>query len=133
MGMYGLCRTIAIEGSKANIRCNCVAPFGATELNSANMSDDMKDIVRAEYVAPIVAYLAHIDCQESGSMFEASAGVFKKLRWERSQGLALDPSQPMSMDDIAAGWEQLVDFANAEHPTDMRESLRGMYERTPLA
>ena len=60
-------------------------------------------------------------------MFEASGGSFKKVRWERSEGLRLDRSKPMTIDDIAAGWAQLVDFTNAEHPTEMREALRLMY------
>ncbi|MEM9624051.1 MAG: SDR family NAD(P)-dependent oxidoreductase, partial [Pseudomonadota bacterium] len=37
MGLYGLCRTITLEGAQEQIRANCLAPFGATEMNSANM------------------------------------------------------------------------------------------------
>ena len=127
MGMYGLSQTIALEGAQANITCNVVAPFGATELNSANMPEELKAMIRTEYVAPLIGYLAHPDCTETGGLFEASGGSFKKVRWERSQGLRLDRSQPMSIDDIANGWAQIVDFDQAEHPTEMREALRGMY------
>jgi 3-hydroxyacyl-CoA dehydrogenase/3a,7a,12a-trihydroxy-5b-cholest-24-enoyl-CoA hydratase len=129
-GMYGLCRTIAIEGAKSNIRCNCVAPFGATEMNSANMPEDFKATIKTEFVAPLIGYLAHPDCSETGSLFEASAGAYKKLRWERSKGLRLDTSKPLSIDDIAARWEEIVDFSVSEHPADMSESLRGMYDPT---
>ena len=132
MGMYGLCRTIAIEGKKANIHCNCVAPFGATELNSANMPDPLKAVIKTEYVAPLVGYLAHPDCQENGSLFEASGGAFKKLRWERSAGLRLDTSKPIGIGDIASGWDQVVDFSSSENPTDMREALAGLYSGKPV-
>jgi NAD(P)-dependent dehydrogenase (short-subunit alcohol dehydrogenase family) len=128
-GVYGLCRSIAIEGAKANICCNCVAPFGATEMNSANMPDALKAIIQPDFVAPLIGYLAHPECTETGSMFEASAGVYKKLRWERSEGLALDTSKPLSIDDIANGWDQVIDFSVSEHPADMREALSGMYNR----
>ena len=77
-GMHGLCRTIELEGAATNITCNCVAPFGATEMNSGNMDEAMKSIIKTDYVAPLVAYLCHPSCTESGSLFEASAGVYKK-------------------------------------------------------
>ena len=128
MAMYGLCQTIALEGAATNIACNCVAPFGATELNSANMDDAMKALVKAEYIAPLIGYLSHLECTENGSMFEASGGSFKKVRWERSEGLKLDTSKPMTIEEIARGWQQVTDFSNSEHPTSMREALRWMYE-----
>ena len=127
MGLWGLCQTIALEGAQANICANVVAPFGATELNSANMPEERKALIKTEYVAPLVGYLAHTLCQETGGIFEASGGSFKKVRLERTAGLRLDRSQPMTIDAIAAGWPQLVDFEQSEHPTDMREALAGMY------
>jgi len=128
MGMHGLSQTIAQEGAAENITCNCVAPFGATTMNSANMPEDFKRLIKPEYVAPLIAYLAHTECTETGSFFEASGGAFKKLRWERSKGLRLDRRKPMSMADVAAGWDTLVDFSASEHPVNMRDALQGLYD-----
>jgi NAD(P)-dependent dehydrogenase (short-subunit alcohol dehydrogenase family) len=131
MGMYGLAQSIAIEGAKTNITCNCVSPFGATEMNSANFPEALKTAIKTEYVAPLIAFLAHESCTESGSMFEASAGSFKKVRWERSEGLNLDPrSETVDIDAVAANWEKIVDFSSSEHPANMGEALQGMYGRT---
>ena len=130
MGMYGLARSITLEGAKSNITCNCVAPVGATTMNSAHWSDEDKRIRKAEYVAPLVAYLAHTSCEESGSFFEASAGSFRKLRWERTEGLNLFPEEtPVTVDTIASHWDEITDFAQAEHPTSMSDSLQRMYAR----
>ena len=128
MGLFGLAQSIALEGAAANICANVVAPFGATELNSGNMAEDMKALIKTDYVAPIVGYLAHTDCQESGSLFEASAGTFKKVRWQQSAGLRLDQGQAMTIDDVASGWAAVCDFTEPSYPTEMRESLRGLYE-----
>jgi 3-hydroxyacyl-CoA dehydrogenase/3a,7a,12a-trihydroxy-5b-cholest-24-enoyl-CoA hydratase len=127
MGLYGLCRTIAIEGKKADIACNCVAPFGATEMNSAGLPDALKAAIKPDYIAPLVGYLAHPECRESGGLFEASAGAFKKLRWERSEGIRLAKDEPMTIGAIADRWEALVDFSTSEHPKDMNEALMGLY------
>ena len=130
MGMYGLARSIAWEGGRSNISCNCVCPVGATTMNSANWSDEDKRIRKAEYVAPLVVYLAHPDCQESGSIFEASAGSYKKLRWERTEGLNLFPEQePADLDAIAENWGKIGDFSATEHPLHMGDSLERMYAR----
>jgi len=128
-GLHGLSQSIAIEGEAANIKCNCVAPFGATQMNSQNFPQALKMAIKADYIAPLVGYLAHPECAESGGLFEASAGVFRKVRWESSQGLELDPAKEFSISDIAQGWDRLCDFSQSEHPTSMRDSLRGMYER----
>ena len=131
MGMFGLAQSIALEGAKTNINCNCVSPFGATEMNSANFPEALKLAIKAEYVAPIVAYLAHLNCNESGGMFEASAGSFKKVRWERSVGLNLDPrTDDVTVDSVAKHWDQVVDFSRTEHPQGMGEALQMMYGRT---
>jgi hypothetical protein len=134
MGMYGLAQSIAQEGARTNITCNCVSPFGATEMNSANFPEALKTAIKADYVAPLVAYLTHEDCKESGSMFEASAGSFKKVRWERTVGLNLDPrTDEVSIDVVAENWDQVVDFSETEHPSDMGDALQLMYARTMTA
>ena len=130
IGMYGLARSIAWEGGRTNISCNCVCPVGATTMNSANWSGEDKRIRKAEYVAPLVVYLAHEDCQESGTIFEASAGSFKKLRWERTEGLNVYPEQDtLDINTIAENWDKITDFSESEHPLHMGDSLERMYAR----
>ena len=130
IGMYGLARSIAWEGGRTNITCNCVCPVGATTMNSANWSGEDKRIRKAEYVAPLVVYLAHEDCQESGTIFEASAGSFKKLRWERTEGLNVYPEQDtLDINTIAENWDKITDFSKSEHPLHMGDSLERMYAR----
>jgi hypothetical protein len=67
-------------------------------------------------------------------MFEASAGSFKKVRWERTVGLNLDPrTDEVSIDVVAENWDQVVDFSETEHPSDMGDALQLMYARTMTA
>ena len=130
LGMLGLAKTIAIEGAKIGINCNCVAPFGATDMNSANFPEPLKKAINPDFIAPLIAFLSHASCEETGSMFEASAGSFKKVRFERSRGLNLDPRQEaITVDQIAESWSQIVDFSESEYPKSMGESLKIMYER----
>ncbi|MEM7001155.1 MAG: SDR family NAD(P)-dependent oxidoreductase [Pseudomonadota bacterium] len=126
-GLDGLCRTIAQEGAATNIRCNTVAPVGATELNSASWDDARKAMLKTDYVAPLIAYLCHPQCQTTGGLFEASAGVFKQVRWERSAGLSLNVNAPMTLTDMHNNWSQLTDFSSSDHPADMRSALADLW------
>ena len=102
----GLCQTAALEGAALNICCNVVAPFGATTMNSANMPDELKALIKTDYVAPLIGYLAHPDCVETGSLFEASGGTLQEGSLG-ARGWAYDSTvtKPMSIGAIADGWE----------------------------
>lgn len=54
MGMVGLANTIAIEGQKYNIHCNCVAPTAASRLTEDILPPDLFAELKPELVAPIV-------------------------------------------------------------------------------
>ena len=36
---------------------------------------ELEDILKPEYIAPIVAYLCHEDCQDTGGLFEVCAHI----------------------------------------------------------
>lgn len=40
--------------------------------------------LKPDYIVPLVAYLAHDTCEETGSVFELGAGWIAKLRWQRA-------------------------------------------------
>jgi hypothetical protein len=47
-------------------------------------------MLKPEYIVPLVAYLCHESCEETGSVFELGAGWIAKLRWQRTQGAMFD-------------------------------------------
>ena len=72
----------------------------------------MMDLMAPEWVVPLVGYLTHPTCRENGSIFEAGAGHFSKIRWERSKGLLLKPDESLSGQHILEHWKQVVDFGS---------------------
>lgn len=65
---------------------------------------------KPEFVAPLVAYLAHESCPESGGLFEVGAGYVAKLRWNRSGGVVFDPVETLTPESLSTKWEEVVDF-----------------------
>lgn len=83
---------------------------------------ELLDAVKPDYVVPLVAYLCHSECKESGSAFEVGAGWIAKLRWERSKGFLANPNLNYSPGLIKANLAKITDFEDPDHPTSGAEA-----------
>jgi len=81
MAMHGLSQSLAKEGEKRNIRVNTICPLAASRMTETVLPKEVLENIKPEYVAPLVAYLCHDSCEETGSLFEVGAGYVAKLRW----------------------------------------------------
>ena len=125
LGLHGLTQTLAIEGKKRNIFVNSIAPIAASRLTETVMPPDILKNLKPEYVSPLVSYLCHESCTETGGLFEVGCGWFAKLRWERTNGLGL-PVDSISAESISEGWDTVVDFSeNTTHPAGTQEAMMG--------
>lgn len=81
MAMHGLTQSLAKEGEKRNIRVNTICPIAASRMTETVLPKEVLVNLAPEYVAPLVAWLCHDQCEETGSLFEVGAGYVAKLRW----------------------------------------------------
>lgn len=80
--------------------------------------------MKPDWVVPLVGALTHNSNNENGSIFEAAAGHFSKIRWERSRGwFGYPDEQTLSADLIIANHDKIVDYTDAEHPKSVANSL----------
>ncbi|XP_061527961.1 peroxisomal multifunctional enzyme type 2 isoform X2 [Phycodurus eques] len=127
LGLLGLSNTLAIEGRKYNIHCNTIAPVAGSRLTETVMPPDLVAALKPEYVAPMVLWLCHEQCQENGGLFEVGAGWIGKLRWERTQGgITRQRNQPMTPEAVRDQWDKVCDFTDATKPTSVQESLQSI-------
>ncbi len=126
LGLYGLTRTLALEGRKHRIFVNAIAPTGGTRMTEGLIPANVFELLKPELVSPLVVYLCSEQCQSSGELFEVGGGWIGKVRWQRSQGACFDPQTGFSPEDVAAQWQAIGDFANAAHPADTGEALQEM-------
>uniref|UniRef100_A0A6Q2YUS5 Hydroxysteroid (17-beta) dehydrogenase 4 n=1 Tax=Esox lucius TaxID=8010 RepID=A0A6Q2YUS5_ESOLU len=133
LGLVGLANTLAIEGQKNNIHCNTIAPMAGSRLTQTVMPQDLSESLKAEYVAPLVLWLSHDQCQENGGLFEVGAGWIGKLRWERSQGcIVRQKNQAMSPEAVRDQWDHICDFTNATKPSTINVTARFVLPHTEL-
>lgn len=126
LGLYGLTRTLALEGRKSNILVNAIAPTGATRMTEGLIPPQIFEQLKPELVSPLVVYLASERCQETAGLFEVGGGWMGKVRWERSRGAGFDPAAGFEAEDVAARWADICNFDNATHPADNMQALQDM-------
>uniref|UniRef100_A0A4W6C986 Hydroxysteroid (17-beta) dehydrogenase 4 n=1 Tax=Lates calcarifer TaxID=8187 RepID=A0A4W6C986_LATCA len=130
LGMLGLSNTLAIRRTVTPHRdchiCN-KKMLDCTVFVYILFSLDLVASLKPEYVAPLVLWLCHDQCQENGGLFEVGAGWIGKLRWERSQGdIVRQKNQPMNPEAVRDQWEKICDFTDATKPTNIQESLQSI-------
>lgn len=112
--LLGLGKTLALEGARKNILTNVVAPIAGSRLTETIWDEDVLKATSPEFVVPLVIKLVHEDSKENGSVFEAGASWFSKVRIERTKGYAFGVKQPITAEDVESKWEEICNFENSE-------------------
>ncbi|KAJ2784847.1 hypothetical protein H4R18_000881 [Coemansia javaensis] len=130
-GIQGLTNTLAIEGRKYNIRVNAIAPNAGTAMTATVMPAEIVEMLKPEYVAPLVGYLAHPDSPHTGKLFQVGSCWVSEIRRQRSGGVAFPLSRgALTPEAIAARWADIVNFddGRAHHVADARQSSAELLE-----
>jgi 3-hydroxyacyl-CoA dehydrogenase/3a,7a,12a-trihydroxy-5b-cholest-24-enoyl-CoA hydratase len=128
LGVVGFANTLAIEGAKKNVRVNTVAPIAGSRMTETVLPKNLLDALKPEYVSPLVAYLCHESCEETGGLFEVGGGVMNKLRWERTAGKNFPVGKALSIEQVQGAFKQITDFAKSAHPSTIQDSLESVLD-----
>jgi 3-hydroxyacyl-CoA dehydrogenase/3a,7a,12a-trihydroxy-5b-cholest-24-enoyl-CoA hydratase len=123
LGILGLSNTLAIEGRNKNVHCNTIAPIAGSRLTETVLPPELIAALKPEFVSPLVGWLCHEDCKETGGLFEVGAGYIGKLRWQRTKGHSFKVGRAFGPDDVAKQWSKITDFNQVEYPADINQSM----------
>ena len=124
LGLLGLSNTLALEGKKKNVLVNTIAPIAGSRLTETVLPKELIDALKPEYVSPLVAWLCHESCTDTGGLFEVGGGFMAKLRWERSVGKTFKLGRPITVEGISKAWGEVTGFGKSEHPADITSSMQ---------
>jgi len=122
LGLHGLSQTLAVEGRTKNILVNTIAPIAGSRLTATVMSKEMVEVLKPDFVMPLVLKLCDENSVETGGLYEVGAGWIGKLRWERSNGYTCNISEGYTPEDVNAAWDKITDFTDAGHPASLADS-----------
>ncbi|KAF5307489.1 hypothetical protein FQR65_LT06844 [Abscondita terminalis] len=115
MGLVGLSNVISIEGVSKNIHCNVIVPTAASRLTKDILPPSLYEELKPELIAPVVAYLCHESCEESGSIIESAAGWAGKVSVFRGNGTLIRKkiTDSVSIENVRDSWMKIVDVKDA--------------------
>jgi NAD(P)-dependent dehydrogenase (short-subunit alcohol dehydrogenase family) len=119
MGVVGLSNIFAIEGFKSNIKSNVIAPGAKTRLTE--FAGPLVDGLPPECVAPMVAYLASEQCQETQNVYSVGGGRFARIFIGATPGWSNGLSVPPSVEEIAAHMEAINSLDDFIVPRNLKD------------
>jgi 3-hydroxyacyl-CoA dehydrogenase/3a,7a,12a-trihydroxy-5b-cholest-24-enoyl-CoA hydratase len=128
LGVVGFANTLAIEGAKKNVRVNTIAPIAGSRMTETVLPKNLIEALKPEFVSPLVAYLCHESCEETGGLFEVGGGVMNKLRWERTVGKRFPHGRALTVEQVQSAFKQITDFAKSTHPSTIQDSLESVLD-----
>ncbi|GAA5945274.1 hypothetical protein JCM3775_007418 [Rhodotorula graminis] len=122
MGLVGFAKTLAREGAKYGIHANAIAPVAASQMTETVMPPEMLAQLSPEMIVPLVAYLSHESTTVNGQLFEAGAGWYGRVRWERTKGHVFKTDKSFTPAAVKAAWDTINDFTDADHPENITDA-----------
>jgi NAD(P)-dependent dehydrogenase (short-subunit alcohol dehydrogenase family) len=123
--VIGMTRSLSVAGAPQGIKVNLIAPVAWTRMG-AHPSDGQEPLsqpppkqMEPELVAPIVAFLAHEECNVSGEIYAAGAGRFARMFVASTEGYLHPRPEQVTIEDLAENWGTINDATGYYIPTDL--------------
>ena len=117
MGLVGFSRVLAAEGAKYNIKANVIAPLALTRMTESLMGA-LGEKLDPSLVTPIVAWLAHEDCDVTGEIYSVGGGRVARVFIGETVGY-VNPN--LTLEDIRDNWAQIRNTEGYTIPATLPE------------
>jgi NAD(P)-dependent dehydrogenase (short-subunit alcohol dehydrogenase family) len=125
MGLIGMTRVIALESAKYDIKANVIAPIAATAMSAGILDKEWERRLKPELVSPVVAYLAHEQCDSNGEIFSVAAGRVARIFIGEGRGIY---SPNLTMEVVRDSWQKILSEEGYAVPMSAAEE-RDLLER----
>ncbi|MDF5756438.1 SDR family oxidoreductase [Spongiactinospora sp. TRM90649] len=109
MGLVGLTKTLAIEGTRAGIKANAIAPLAWTRMTDALLPAELEARLTPGRVSALVAFLCHEECPVTGEVFSVGGGRVARVFVAEGPGWR---KEDHTVEDIRDNWQAIT----AEQP-----------------
>lgn len=117
MGLVGFSRVLAAEGAKYNIKANVIAPLALTRMTESLMGA-LGEKLDPSLVTPIVAWLAHENCDVTGEIYSVGGGRVARVFIGETVGYV---NPHLTLEDIRDNWAQIRNTEGYTIPATLPE------------
>jgi NAD(P)-dependent dehydrogenase (short-subunit alcohol dehydrogenase family) len=120
-GLVGFTRALALEGVRAGIRANAIAPLAKSAMTETMMAPDLLERLAPEWVSPLVTWLASEGCTATGNIYSVGAGRYARVATLEAPGVRFDHIPTIAeLTDAAA---VIDDLAGAVEPRSLADQI----------
>jgi NAD(P)-dependent dehydrogenase (short-subunit alcohol dehydrogenase family) len=88
-GLVGLMNALKLEGARAGILVNAVAPVAGTRMTEPLLSPELFSGLRPQLVTPVVVYLASEQCAETGLILQTGGGLVSRVQFVETEPMEI--------------------------------------------
>jgi NAD(P)-dependent dehydrogenase (short-subunit alcohol dehydrogenase family) len=127
MGLVGLSNVLAIEGAKANILSNVIAPVARTRMTEELMGEASK-LLDPELVTPMVVFLASEQCTFTHETLSAAAGRYARIFVGLSKGWYAGQGASPTAEDVLDNIDEIEKQDGYIVPTQSGDELGQLFQ-----
>ena len=98
-GLVGLSNVIAVEGMRANIKSNAIAPIARTRMTE-ELLGPLAELLEPEHVTPLACYLVSEECNLTHEVFSVGGGRYARVFVGLARGWVAARGKPAALEDI---------------------------------
>ena len=118
-GLVGFTRVLAQEGAKYNIKANAIAPVASTRMTQ-DLGGSVGKTLDPGLVSPVVAWLAHEDCDVTGEIFSCGGGRVARVFIGVTPGYVKTDGR-LTLEDVRDHWTEVRDESGYVVPKNTPE------------
>ncbi len=120
MGLVGFTRVLAVEGARNNIKANAIAPIARTRMTE-ELLGPLAEKLDPSLVSPLVAFLAHEDCEVSGEIYSAAGGRIARMFIGLTHGYY---NPELTLEDVRDHWDEIRSEEGYITPASLSDELQ---------
>ncbi len=118
MGLVGFTRVLAVEGARFNIRANAIAPLALTRMTENIMGGGLGERLDPALVSPLVGWLTHEDCADSGEVYAVGGGRVARVFIAETVGFT---KADLTVEDVRDNWATIRNEDGYSVPMNLGE------------
>ena len=120
MGLVGFTRVLSVEGARNNIKANAIAPIARTRMTE-ELLGPLAEKLDPSLVSPLVAFLAHEDCDVSGEIYSAAGGRIARMFIGLTHGYY---NPELTLEDVRDHWDEIRSEDGYITPASLSDELQ---------